>query len=45
MFMDRIEEKEEIKVDRPMDFSGTKSFLNPFLADIEGTYKLQIKDN
>ena len=48
MFMDRIEEKEEIKeesrIDKPMDYTETKNFVNPFLIDIEGVYKLQIKD-
>ena len=44
-FMDRIEVKEDIKIDKPNDFNGTKAFINPFLADIEGVYKLQIKDN
>ena len=56
MFMDRIEvkedkqekeekkeiEKENGKIDKPTDFDA---FINPFLADIEGVYKLQIKDN
>ena len=45
MFMDRIEVKEEVKIDKTIDFSETKTFMNPFLADIEGTYKLQIKNN
>lgn len=48
MFMDRIEIKDEvkddIKKDRP-DFNDTKAFLNPFSADVEGVYKLQIKDS
>ena len=48
MFMDRIEVKDEtrdeIKIEKP-DFSESKAFINPFLANIEGVYKLQIKDN
>ena len=45
MFMDRIEVKEEVKIDRPADFNETKNGINPFFTDIEGVYKLQIKDN
>lgn len=44
-FMDRIEVKGDKKNDRIADFNDTKAFINPFLADIEGVYKLQIKDN
>ena len=44
MFMERIEVKEEARIDRPLDFNDTKTFINPFLADIEGVYKLQIKN-
>ena len=45
MFMDRIEVKEEIKKDKPLDFDESKAFINPFLVNIEGVYKLQIKDS
>ena len=45
MFMDRIEVKEEVKTDKQLDFNDTRDFINPFLADIEGVYKLQIKNN
>ncbi|MBP3255581.1 MAG: HAMP domain-containing histidine kinase [Clostridia bacterium] len=45
MFMERIEVKDERRNDKPVDFNGTKNFMNPLLADIEGVYKLQIKDN
>ena len=44
MFMDRIEIKEEIKIDKSIDFNNAKSFINPFATEVEGTYKLQIKD-
>lgn len=45
MFMDRIEIKDDIKVEKPNDFKESKANFNPFLANIEGVYKLQIKDN
>ena len=45
MFMDRIEVKDEAKADKPNDFNGLQSFMAPFLANVEGVYKLQIKDN
>ena len=45
MFMNRIELKEEAGIDKPLDFNDTRAFINPFLADIEGVYKLQIKNN
>lgn len=45
MFMDRIEVKDEMKMDKPADFDETKSLINPFLANVEGVYKIQIKDN
>ena len=45
MFMNRIEVKEETGIDKPLDFNDTRAFINPFLADIEGVYKLQIKNN
>ena len=45
MFMDRIEVKEEARIDKQLDFNDTRAFINPFLADIEGVYKLQIKNN
>ena len=44
-FMERIEVKDEMKMDKPIDFNESKEFLNPFLAEIEGVYKLQIKDD
>lgn len=40
MFMDRIEEK-----DKPMEFNESRDFLNPFVTEIEGIYKLQIIGN
>ncbi|MBO4293748.1 MAG: HAMP domain-containing histidine kinase [Clostridia bacterium] len=49
MFMERIEVKNEIKenikVDKPTDFKESNTIFNPFLADIEGVYRLEIKDN
>lgn len=45
MFMDRIEVKEEGREDKPIEFNEIRDFLNPFLVDIEGIYKLQINDN
>ena len=45
MFMDRIEVKDEIKTERPTEFIDSKNGFNPFLADIEGVYRLEIKDN
>jgi len=48
MFMERIElkdEQEERRTERPIDFNGTNGFINPFLADVEGTYKVQTKNN
>ena len=44
MFMNRIEVKEEGKINRPIEPNETKSFINPFLANVEGVYKIQIKD-
>ena len=44
VFMDRIEVKDDMKMDKPADFSDTKAFMTPFLADVEGVYRLQIKD-
>ncbi len=49
MFMDRIEvkdeKKDETRNDKPMDFNEIKSFENAFSTDIEGLYRLEIKDN
>ena len=43
--MDRIEVKVEKKGNKFVESNEVKTFINPFLADIEGVYKLQIKDN
>ena len=45
MFMDRIEVKEEVKTDKPTDFNETKAFIDPFLTNVEGVYKLQISNS
>ena len=45
MFIDRIEVKEEIRIDKSIDVTEPKELMNPFLPDIEGVYRLQIKDN
>ena len=45
MFMERIEVKDNRKIDKSSEFNEAKDFFNPFLANIEGVYKLQIKDN
>ena len=45
MFMDRIEWKEEIRNERPNEFNEPKFDNDPFLINIDGTYKLEINDN
>ena len=45
MFMDRIEGKEEIKNEPLNEFNELKFDNNPFLVNIDGTYKLEINNN
>ena len=45
MFMDRIDGKEEIRNERPNEFNEPKFDNDPFLINIDGTYKLEINDN
>ena len=45
MFMDRIEGKEEIKNEPLNEFNQLKFDNNPFLVNIDGTYKLEINNN
>ncbi len=45
MFMNRIEVKDEIKIERPSEFKDARAIFNPFLADIEGVYRLEINNN
>ena len=45
MFMDRIEIKEDAKNEKNIEFSENKNFISPFSSDVEGVYKLQIKNN
>lgn len=45
MLMDRIEGKRDIKNDRPIEFSEARVNNDLFLSEIEGVYKLQIKNN
>lgn len=44
MFMDRIEEKEEIN-NKPNEINDPKFEADPFLVNIEGAYKLEISNN
>ena len=45
MFMDRIEGKEETRDERPNEFNEPKFDNDPFLVNIDGTYKLEISNN
>ena len=44
MFMNRIEVKEE-KREKPSDMKSPITNFNPFLANIEGVYRIEVKDN
>ena len=45
MFMDRIEEREEINNDIPKEFNEPKDNEDPFTVNVEGVYKLEINNN
>ena len=45
MFMDRIERKEDINNDSPIEFSEPRIDNDPFLVNVEGVYKLEINNN
>ena len=45
MFMERLGGREEIKDNKQEEFSETKTDKDPFEINIDGTYKLRIKDN
>ena len=44
MFMNRIEVKEE-KREKPSDMKNPITNFTPFLANIEGVYRIEVKDN
>ena len=45
MFMDRIEGKEDVRNEKPNELIEPKFDEDPFLVNIDGTYKLEISNN
>ena len=45
MFMERIERKDDVKVEQPEDFREAKNDRDLFLTNIDGVYRLSIENN
>ena len=45
MFMDRIDGKEDIKNDKPIELNEQRNNNDPFSVSVEGVYKLEISNN
>lgn len=45
MFMDRIEEREDIKNDKPKEPNSLRIDTDPFMINVDGVYKIEINNN